>query len=142
MNLLEAEDSKVVSIKGFEFTIGVINRQTFRKLSAALDKSKSALLGRAGEIKAEDIERIRIEEPDRFYDVMEQMTQAYKGFVRYGVTGHKGLLNKKGEEISFTKEGDIVSEKTLELYELNSLTIELGNAVIAFNTLSDEERKN
>jgi len=137
----DMDETKIVQIEGIEFTLKVISRRMYRKLSFDLSRAKSLLLGDEKEINQENMDRIIKEDPDRFYDATQKLNDAYWELVRHGVSGHRGFKTGALKEIPFEKDGEFVSEKTIENYDLNYLLIRLASEIIHFNELTDEEKK-
>jgi len=79
----------------------------------------------------------------------EENSRFYDAIVRWGVRGHRGLADKKGREIpcltvkdAFDGETyEVISVRTLDLYRRAGLLYEIGEAVMAHQTLSAAEKK-
>ena len=135
-------ETKQVQFEGAEFTVQMIKRKIFRRLSSELAQAKLEIAGLDELLTKDALERIQKESPEKFFRVTARLNEVYLDFVRYGIADHKGLQAKDGKEILFKKEGDLISEETLDHYDLNGLILKLGTEVITFNTLGEGERKN
>lgn len=135
-------ETKEVEVNGAVFTIQMIKRKIFRRFASELAQAKLEVAGLDELLTKDALERIQKENPEKFFRVTARLNEVYLDFVRYGVTNHKGLKSGDVREIPFVKEGDLVSEETLDHYDLNGLILKLGTEVMSFNTLSEAERKN
>lgn len=143
MNIRELSDTHVVLIDRAEFLLKVIEPKTFRRLSARLSRARMVLNGGKPGLSAADVEKVKLEDEERYLEAEEMLQDAFREFVRHGVSGHSGIKKKTGEEVLFkADDGGLVSDETLELYDLQRWILRLGNEVIGFNTLSEDERKN
>lgn len=135
-------ETKEVEIEGAVFTIQMIKRKIFRRLAGELAQAKLEIAGLDELLTKDALERVQKENPEKFFRVTSRLNEVYLDFVRYGVANHKGLKSGDIKEIPFLKEGELVSEETLDHYDLNGLILKLGTEVIGFNTVSEAERKN
>ncbi|GEM_PF-2986860 len=143
MNIRELEDTHVVLIDGVEFLLKVIEPKTFRRLSARLSRSRMFLNGGKPGLSVGDVEKVKIEDEGKYLEAEEMLQEAFRDFVRHGVSGHSGIKKKSGEEVLFkADDGGLVSDETIALYDLQRWILRLGNEVISFNALSEDERKN
>jgi hypothetical protein len=133
----------VVLIDGAEFLLKVIEPKTFRRLSARLSRSRMFLNGGKPGLSVGDVEKVKLDDEGKYLEAEEMLQDAFREFVRHGVSGHSGIKKKTGEEVLFkADDGGLVSDETLELYDLQRWILRLGNEVISFNALSEDDRKN
>lgn len=143
MNIRELSDTHVVLIDGAEFLLKVIEPKTFRRLSARLSRARMVLNGGKPGLSAADVEKVKLEDEEKYLEAEEMLQETFREFVRHGVSGHSGIKRKNGEEVLFkADDGGLISDEILELYDLQRWILRLGNEVISFNTLSEDERKN
>jgi len=135
-------ETKQIEIEGVQFTIQVIKRKIFRKLTSELAQAKLEVAGFDEALTKEKLDQIQKEKPQEFFRATSKLSEVYFDFVRYGTLGHKDFKASNGQEIPFVKDGEAVSEETLDHYDLNGFILKLGTEVMAFNTLSEAERKN
>ncbi len=143
MNVREFSDTEKIKVDGAEFTLKVIDPKSFRKLSAKLSMARTLLNGGKSGFSESDLEKAKLESEERYLEAEEKLQEAFREFVRHGVSAHSGIKRKNGEDVPF-KVGDdgLISDETIALYDLQRWILRLGNEVITFNTLSEDERKN
>lgn len=139
----EDNDTRVVNVEGAEFTVRALDTATYERLIAKLALARLALNPEGKDVKAEDIKRLREQDFDKYLEANRALMDAYEGFVKAGVTGHAGILRRDKTEVVFKADPDgTASKETLDLYRSQRWTSTLANEVIAFNTISEQERKN
>lgn len=156
-------DKKIIKIEDAEFEIGVIDRATyqdvFSRFSAAAmilnprnsvkveetasEEEKALLLERAKVSFLESVAKEKAENPEKYRVATEQLDGAFKDFCRYGVKNHANILTEGEKQFEFIKdENGNVADAVLSVYDLNGLTVLLGLEVMAFNRVTEKERKN
>lgn len=135
-------ETKLIEVEGVEFTLQVIPRRIFRRIISELAQAKLEVAGFDEALTKEKLDQLQKEKPQEFFRATSKLSDVYFDFVRHGVSSHKGFKTSGGEEIPFKKDGETVSEETLDHYDLNGLILKLGTEVMGFNTLSEAERKN
>lgn len=135
-------ETKQIEIEGVEFTVRVIPRRIFRRLISELAQAKLEVAGFDETLTKERLDQIQKEKPQEFFRATSKLSEVYFDFARYGISSHKGFKTTSGEEIPFKKDGDVISEETLDHYDLNGFILKLGTEAMNFNTLSEAERKN
>lgn len=135
-------ETKQIEIEGVQFTLQVIKRKIFRRLAGDLAQAKLEVAGFDEALTKERLDQIQKEKPQEFFRATAKLSDVYFDFVRYGVSAHQGFKTSQGEEIPFKKDEGVVSEDTLDHYDLNGFILKLGTEVIGFNTLCEAERKN
>ena len=137
----ELAESKIVEVKGGEFTIGFISRRKFKEISAKMAQCQS-YFGDKG-ITEKALKKL---DSDSVRQSTETMTELYWDLVKYGVRGHSKLEKADGTQIPYKQEKDgygaCVSEETISIYDLNGFLIPLGTEILDFNVLKDDDKKN
>lgn len=149
------DDAKEIEINGKFFRVGVVSRRIWKELQIKsagilrafpgfmefISKSKEEVEGAdSGEIGKRITQNMSSEELLKadlaLYDVHREM-------VKFGVRGHRGLLDKEGREIVFEKdELGHVKDELIDLYDLNGFFTRLATEVQAFNNLTEDAKKN
>ena len=143
MNIRELQDTQNVTIDGAEFVLKVIEPKIFRRLSAKLSRARMLLNGGKPSFSQVDFEKLKLENEEKYLEGEEMLQEGFRDFVRHGVSSHSGIKRKNGEEVQFKlDESGVVSDETITLYDLQRWILRIGNEVISFNTLSEDERKN
>lgn len=156
-------DKKIIKIEDAEFEIGVIDRATyqdvyFRFSSAAIilnpknsvkieenasEEEKALLLERAKVEFLDSVAREKAENPEKYRKATSQLNDAFKDFCRYGVKNHTNILTEADQPFEFKKdENGNVADEVLNVYDLNGVIGALGLEVMAFNRMTEKERKN
>lgn len=136
-------DTKIVSVKGIDFEIGIISRKIFRKLSTDISLAARLILKPGEEISAEVLDKKREENQEAFFKSDAQMFDAYYELVRRGLKSCKNFLDKDGKEISLTKDpSGLLTNDAIDLLDLNGFIGLLGPEIFTFNKISDDEKKN
>lgn len=129
-------ETKVVTIGDAKFTIGIIPRKNWRNVTTKL----SIAANLSEKFQGQDPKVVGSKEGA--VEASMSLQDAYADLIRYGLRYHDGLTYTEGTPVPFKITDGIVSEETLEFYDLNNLLITIGSEILAFNTMSGEERKN
>lgn len=145
-------DTKTVKIGDAEFTLRVIDRRLWNALmqkTAAASKSWKSQLKKltASDLSKskEEISKILLDgiDPEELAKSNELLYLAQWEVIRNGVVAHAGIKKPSGEEIPAVKtEAGVLHDDTVNLYDLREYFIRLYSEIVAFNTTSEEERKN
>lgn len=134
----ELSESKAIRIGDCEFTIRMIPRRIFKKLSVELAKKQ----GQAQALRYDPTAHAGIMPPPEVIEASSGLVETFLEICKNGVIGHSGLQNAKGVAITFETNGDkLVSDSTLDIYELNGFISELASNIVEFNTLLLEDKK-
>lgn len=138
MIIPDLSDKFEVKIKDAAFVLRVLSSKTYRSLISRL----SFLRELSNKVTKESFENLKAQDPQKYEEVNEKLHEVFRDFIRQGVSGHSGITKKDGSDVPFVAdEKGLVSEETLEAYELLHITYILASEVIAFNTVPETDRK-
>ena len=139
MIIPDLSDKHEVTIKDAMFTIRVLSSKTYRNLISRL----SFLRELSNKVTKESLEKLEAQDPQKYEEVNERLHEVFRGFIKEGVVGHSGITKKDGTEVLFiADEKGLVSEETLDAYDLLRITYALASEVISLSTMPEIDRKN
>ena len=139
MIIPDLSDKFEVKIKDAAFVLKVLSSKTYRSLISRL----SFLRELSNKVTKESLEKLEAQDPQKYEEVNEKLHGVFRDFIKQGVVGHSGITKKDGSDVPFvTDEKGLVSEETLDAYDLLRITYSLASEVIAFNTMPEIDRKN
>lgn len=143
MIIRELTDTGKFKIGTAEFTLRVLDAKTYKRLASNLTSATKLLTGGRAGLRAEDLKEALAFPAEKLLEAEEALQKAYVDFIRHGVAGHKGITRRGGEELFFAQAADgTVHEDTLAVYDLQRWNVRLGQAVMEFNGITEEEEKN
>ena len=157
VKLLKA--TKVITIQDAKFTIGIINRETylnayglfatasqFLRMCGGKTANKNATPEEIRESLKAAAESAKALDTKKYQQALKDIRDAYREFCKYGIKAHEGIVDEEGNAVPCEKikEGDleVLTDATLETYEVNGLFLELGLGVWDFNSSTEAEQKN
>ena len=139
MIIPDLTDKHEIKIKDATFTARVLSSKTYRNLISRL----SFLRELSNQVTKESLEKLEAQDPKKYEEVNEKLHDVFRDFIRQGVAGHSGITKKDGSDVAFlADEKGLVSDETLDAYDLLRVTYSLASEVIAFNTMPETDRKN
>lgn len=141
-SLSDTKTFRIPGIESVEFILKTLDSKTYKRLFSNLGRCKGIVNALDAGLTIEEYRKLKATNPQKYEQAEDDLHDAFADFVRYGVAGHKGIESAPGVEIPFELEGDIVSKKIIDIYDLQRWIIPLGLAVQNFNGVSEGERKN
>lgn len=139
MIIPDLSDRHEVNIQDAVFVLRVMSSKTYRSLISRL----SFLREVSGKLTKESFENLEAQNPKKYEEVNEKLHEVFRDFIKQGVVGHTGITKKDGSEVPFVAdEKGLVSEETLDAYDLLRVTYVLATEVISFNTMPELDKKN
>jgi hypothetical protein len=139
MIIPDLSDKHEIKIKDVTFTVRVLSSKTYRNLISRL----SFLRELSNKVTKESLEKLEAEDPKKYEEVNEKLHEVFRDFIKQGVSGHSGITKKDGSEVLFVAdEKGLVSEETLNVYDLLRITYALASEVISLSTMPEIDRKN
>jgi len=139
MKVRKLTETKQVKVKDIDFEIRFISRKIWRSIPSRL-ASCFSVFGSGNDNLQEKMSGANKE------DVKEasiELQDVYTELVKYGVLSHSGIVDEEDKEIPASKDDDgNLGSETIDLYDLNGLLVPLASEILAFNTLSDGDKKN
>jgi hypothetical protein len=132
------DETKKIKIGEVEFTIGFISRRVWFAISSRMafcfSNVKKAIE------KPDEIEKLS---PDEMMKANVELMNVYWDVIKHGVKDHTGLFYNDQKPVAFVKDDlGVVSDQTIELYQLNGFFNQLASEIISFNTLTEDAKKN
>lgn len=132
-------DKHEVKVQDVTFVLRTLNSKTYRSLISRL----SFLRELSNKVTKESFENLKAQDPQKYEEVNEKLHDVFRDFIKQGVVGHTGITKKDGSDVLFAAdEKGLLSDETLDAYELLHITYVLASEVIAFNTMPETDRKN
>ena len=129
---------KKLKIGEAEFTIGFISRRVWFVISSRMAFCFSSV--RKAIDKPDEIEKLS---PDEMLKANTELMHVYWDVIKHGVKDHAGLLAEDGKPVPLVKDDlGVVSDGTIELYQINGFFNQLASEIVSFNTLTEAAKKN
>lgn len=139
MIIPDLSDKHEVNIQDAVFVLRVVSSKVYRSLISRL----SFLREVSGKLTKESFENLEAQNPQKYEEVNEKLHEVFRDFIKQGVCGHSGIKKKDGSDAPFVAdEKGLVSDETLEIYDLLRVTYVLATEVISFNTMPEIDKKN
>jgi hypothetical protein len=139
MIIPDLSDKHEVNIQDAVFVLRVVSSKVYRSLISRL----SFLREVSGKLSKESFENLEAQNPQKYEEVNEKLHEVFRDFIKQGVCGHSGIKRKDGSDAPFiADEKGLVSDETLEVYDMLRVTYVLATEVISFNTMPEIDKKN
>jgi hypothetical protein len=153
MKLRQFKETRDCKIQDAVFKIRFIPRRIWRDIITGMYEAVGGLQfgsiteEEIVELKKGDVPKSVAKNKMELFRKNVELQKAYYDMVRFGVIDHSGLENEHGKlAFEMTLENlynfKVVSEELMEIYDLNNLVLPLGTAVLEFNTLTEDDKKN